>query len=388
MAILVVPSWYKTESNAILGSFFREQAMMLKKKGEEVIVADATFQGRADYFSKRCFKMKKYDDDGLLTYSYVVPALGAFKSKDGGSARYYKNLRKIYKKIVSDGHKIDLIHAHSYLPAGLAAVRLGKTQNIPVVVTEHASVVLKKQLSEERISLLKEVVAEAKAFICVSRALKKSVQELTNNIREPIIIPNAVDSRFKYSERKESDIFTFISIGNLVRSKRFDLTIEAFSLCFKRNQNVKLKILGEGILRKELEELTVKYGIEEQVIFTGRVSRESVVKELQTAKVFVLPSDYETFGVVYIEAMACGLPVIGTKNGGAEDIISRKNGILIEKNNVSLLAKAMKKTYEEYNAFNCENIARECQRNYGEETISERILETYKNRRKKSIYDE
>ena len=377
MTILVVPSWYKTDSNPILGSFFREQAMMLKEAGEKVIVADATFQGREDYFSKRCFKLKKYDDDGLLTYSYVVPALGAFKTKDGGSERYYRNLKRIYKKITSDGHKIDLIHAHSYLPAGVAAVKLGKEENIPVIVTEHASAVLEKQLTTDRIKLLKEVVSETKEFVCVSKALKKSVQELTDNIREPIVIPNAVDSRFKFQREKNTDCFTFISIGNLVKSKRFDLTIEAFASCFKTNYKVKLKILGDGVLRKELEELVREYGIEEQVLFEGRVAREVVVEELQKANVFVLPSDYETFGVVYIEAMACGVPVIGTKNGGAEDIISYKNGLLIEKNSVSLLAEAMMAIYKEHRKFNCEEIAKECQQLYGQKVIREKILQTY-----------
>ena len=377
MTILVVPSWYKTESNQILGSFFREQAMMLKEKGQDVIVADATFQGRADYFSKRCFKLKKYDDEGLLTYSYVVPAFGAFKTKDGGSQRYYKNLKKIYHKIISDGHKIDVIHAHSYLPAGIAAVRLGKEKHIPVIVTEHASAVLEKQLSEERISLLKEVVAEAKSFICVSRALKNSVQQLTDGIGEPLIIPNAVDRRFKYMKENHLEEFTFISIGNLVRSKRFDLTIEAFALAFRGKNNVKLRILGDGVLRKELEELAVKCGIENQVTFTGRVPRESVVKELQAAKVFVLPSDYETFGVVYIEAMACGLPVIGTKNGGAEDIILEEKGYLIEKNNIEQLTQAMQDLYQEYERIDKTQIAMQCEQRFGEENISEQLLKLY-----------
>ena len=379
MTILIVPSWYKTESNPILGSFFREQALMLNATDQKVIVADATFQGRADYFSKRCFKLQKYDDDGVLTYSYVVPALGAFKSKDGGSGRYYKNLKKIYKRITADGYQIDLIHAHSYLPAGTAAVRLGKEENIPVVVTEHSSAVLEKDLTPYRVNLLKNVVRDSSTFICVSNALKKAVLELISKERELVVIPNAVSKKFSCENVEKGDKFTFISIGNLVESKRFDLTIKAFAESFAGNHKIQLKILGDGILRESLQLLAQKYNVEEQVVFEGRVSRESVIQELRNSNLFVLPSDYETFGVVYIEAMACGLPVIATKNGGAEDIVSEDTGYLIERNNMEQLAQIMQTAYEEYDAFDRIKIAEICQQRFGEKEVADKLIKLYLN---------
>ncbi len=377
MTVLIIPSWYKTESNAVLGSFFREQAMVLQKAGINVIMADATLQGKKDYFSKRCFSLKKYNDEGLLTYSYVVPAIGTGRMQNGGSYIFYLNLKKIYKKIIQDGYKIDVIHAHSYMPAGVAAIRLGKEEGIPVVITEHASDVLNKQLTPKRKSLLKEVVSGSKEFICVSDALKKAVSELTDNVKEPVVIPNLVDSRFVYNPEKQTDKFTYISIGNLIPSKRFDLTIEAFALCFRGNSDVKLKILGDGILRKNLEILAHEKGIKDQIVFKGRVSRERVVRELQDSNVFVLPSDYETFGMVYVEALSCGLPVIGTKNGGAEEIITKNNGYLIKKDNPSMLATAMREAYETYYKFDKSEIARDCKEKFGENQIIDQILKIY-----------
>lgn len=377
MTILIVPSWYQRESNPILGSFFREQAMMLQQAGEKVIVADATFQGREDYFSERCYKMKRIDDHGLLTYSYVVPGFGAFRSENGGYKRYYRNLRRIYSQIVKDGYKIDIIHAHSFMPAGIGAVKLGMEEKIPVVVTEHSSRLLNQTLSLKRRELLTKVVREANAFVCVSETLKKSVCELTG-INETIVIPNLVDEQF-CMKKNEREGFTFISIGNLIASKRFDLTLSAFADNFKGNSKVRLVILGDGVLRKELENLTETLGIVSQVSFKGRVSRGQVCKELQQSNVFVLPSEYETFGVVYIEAMACGLPIIGTRNGGAEEIITEENGILIDKNDLLALKGAMKKVYIDYDTFCNKKISRSCQERYGKERILGQIRQVYQN---------
>lgn len=375
--VLIIPSWYKRDSNPNMGSYFYEQAKILQNAGCNVIIADATFQGREDYLSKRCYRLRKYVDDGILTYSYVVPALRAVKAKDGGYKRYYRNLKKIYKKIVSDGNEIDIIHAHSYLPAGIASVRLGKEENIPVIVTEHSSGVLEKKLSNYQIEILREVVSNSKEFICVSNALKNVVRELTNVEKNILVIPNAVDSIFEHKKELKNLEFTFISIGNLIESKRFDLTIEAFAKAFKGNEAIKLKILGDGAKRRELEALVKKYEMNNQVIFTGRVGRNSVAKELQSANVFVLPSDYETFGIVYIEALACGLPVIATKNGGAEDIVNPNNGFLIEKDNVFLLTEAMTNIYKDYSRYSGSEISRECQNLYGGQSVAERIIRNY-----------
>ena len=378
MTVLIVPSWYKTDSNPILGSFFYEQAKMLNDAGIKAIVADATFQGREDYFSKRCFRLKKTNDEGVLTYSLVEPGFRAFKKEDGGIQRYYKNIRRIFNELVADGYHIELIHAHSYLPAGVAAVKLGKEENIPVIVTEHSSGVLEKELTPYRVQLLENVVNSSKAFICVSEALKRVVKELVPNGAEPVVIPNPVNKDFTFKNVEKNEQFTFVSIGNLVESKRFDLTIKAFSNAFAGKQDKRLVILGDGILRKELEILAKTYHVEKQVIFEGRVSRKTVSDVLAKSHVFVLPSDYETFGIVYVEAMACGLPVIGTRNGGAEDIITEDNGYLIEKNNLGQLTQAMKCAYKDYAEFYPEKIAWECQKRFGQDQIIASILDVYK----------
>ena len=180
MNILIVPSWYKTRNNTVLGSFFREQALSLKNQGHTVYVADATFQGRAALNNPWLFRLKKYDDEGMMTYVLSIPTFGMVRLPSGGISIYRHNLERIYKQLLKDGVNIDVIHAHSFYPAGAGAVWLGKKYGVPTVVTEHNSIVLKKTLSPKRIEMLSATVEGSSAFACVSNALRRSVVELTN----------------------------------------------------------------------------------------------------------------------------------------------------------------------------------------------------------------
>lgn len=388
MNILIVPSWYEARPGAQFGSFFREQALALKRLGCNVIVADATFQSMSSLKGKKLFSIQKKDDEGLLTYSYLIPTFGLMRMPKLGTKVYAKNLERLFRVINKDGHKIDVIHAHSFYCAGVAATRLGKKYRIPVVATEHSSAIISKKLDKQKIDLLKETVEECEKFICVGNGLKEAVIEYTKTIKDIAVIPNMVDKIFNYKEKKDSKTFYFASIGNLIQRKRFDLTIQAFAESFRDNLNVKLTIIGDGPLKEKLKLLAKEQGVENQVIFTGRLDRNSVAQELQKSNVFVLASDYETFGVVYIEAMACGNPVIGTRNGGANDIINDNCGFLVDTNEVGQLADAMKKIYSTYTNYNKKDIAEQCDGQYGEKVISAQLKAVYSDIVKLGVCDD
>ena len=164
--------------------------------------------------------------------------------------------------------------------------------------------------------------------------------------KHAIYIPNIVDTNlFSYANKDNKNTFLFVSVGSLIYGKRMDLTIEAFIDAFKGSDKVFLTIFGEGPERQKLEELVRINKMEKQIKLMGMQSRKVIADYLKECDCFVLASQTETFGVVYIEAMASGLPVIATKCGGPESFVNEENGVLIPVDNKDALVTAMKNMY-------------------------------------------
>jgi glycosyltransferase involved in cell wall biosynthesis len=378
MNILIIPSWYPSRSNNINGSFFREQAIALSRKGHNIIVLNATFVGRKDHFSKDNFHFKKYIDHNVYTYSYTTPAFGLTRLEKLSCKLFLRRVRKLIKYILNDFGTIDIIHAHSFNPAGYCSCIIGKELNVPVVVTEHSSGIIIKDISAFGISILKDCVDMAYSYICVGQTLKNCVIELTGTSKSIKVIPNMVSNIFNYKQgRGNQKTFSFLSVGVLQERKNFDLLITAFSKAFYGNTNIKLKIGGGGNLLSSLQSQINSLGMCKQIELCGQLSREDTAKQMQQCDAFVLASTNETFGVVYIEALACGKPIIGTRNGGADDIINDHNGILIDINDETQLVNALEQMHRNYEKFNSSVIAKMCKEKYSEKAISEAIIKIY-----------
>ena len=158
--------------------------------------------------------------------------------------------------------------------------------------------------------------------------------------------------------------------------KCFDILIRAFAELIQGGYtDIQLRILGRGDEKPGLEKLARDLNIEDKVIFAGRLSREAVRDELQAANCFVLASRFEAFGIVLIEAMATGLPVIATRSGGPENIIKPEYGYLVDTENVNELAQAMRKMIEKYPSFDQTRIRKGALDRYGHTRIAKQYIE-------------
>ena len=185
-----------------------------------------------------------------------------------------------------------------------------------------------------------------------------------------------IDSK-QYENNNYGDVFNMFSCAFLEEGKGMEVLIEAFSLAFK-NKNAILRIGGDGSLRIKLQGMIKELGMENQIFLLGALSRERVSEEMKNCKCFVLASEHETFGVVYIEALACGKPVIGTYNGGADEIIKDYNGIIIEKRNVEKLRDALIKMKNEYKTYDENEISEKTILSYSEKILVEKLKGVYK----------
>ena len=137
--------------------------------------------------------------------------------------------------------------------------------------------------------------------------------------------------------------------------------------------DVKLRVIGDGPEKSNLIKLAKKLGIDKNVEFLGGLPRDQVKMEMSNASALVHPSKYETFGVVIIEALAMGIPVIATRCGGPESIIVNKVGILVEPGSVSQLAQAMSNIYTNYQGYHSKDIREYCEANFSESSVVSRL---------------
>lgn len=376
MHIMFIPSWYSNVRNKVHGSFFKEQALELQKAGVKVTVAynevwPLTMLGKIHEE-----KGLKYNvEDGLKTYryknyNYIPKNPLMFKV-------FNKRMEKLYKEIVKKEGAIDIIHAQSSLWGGISAAYIAEKYNIPLVITEHSSVERGPYVKKSYIPFICDSYKKAQKVITVGNGLKNEIESLSG--RQDIeVIGNLVDlSKFTIKKRIKNEKFIFFSLAFLEGEKGFDTLIKSFAKKFKDKEAV-LYIGGDGSQRSWLEALTVENGVKDQIIFLGALSRDDVSKWMNKCDCFVLPSRYETFGVVYIEALASGRPVIGALNGGAEDIINNLNGYLIPIDDIDILAEKMIEVYDNIESYDEEEIRIDCLKRFSPKLIVNKIISVYK----------
>lgn len=376
MHIMFIPSWYSNVRNKVHGSFFKEQALELQKAGVKVTVAynevwPLTMLGKIHEE-----KGLKYNvEDGLKTYryknyNYIPKNPLMFKV-------FNKRMEKLYKEIVKKEGAIDIIHAQSSLWGGISAAYIAEKYNIPLVITEHSSVERGPYVKKSYIPFICDSYKKAQKVITVGNGLKNEIESLSG--RQDIeVIGNLVDlSKFTIKKRIKNEKFIFFSLAFLEGEKGFDTLIKSFAKKFKDKEAV-LYIGGDGSQRSWLEVLTVENGVKDQIIFLGALSRDDVSKWMNKCDCFVLPSRYETFGVVYIEALASGRPVIGALNGGAEDIINNLNGYLIPIDDIDILAEKMIEVYDNIESYDEEEIRIDCLKRFSPKVIVNKIISVYK----------
>ena len=368
---MIVARGYPTEKYKMNGIFEFDQAKALTAAGHEVIFAANDMRSLRRW---RKWGTEEKVINGVKIYAINIPCGRIPKKCLEWMA--IKALRHLYSYIERKCGRPDIIHSH-FLSQGYSAVVALKEKGIPIVHTEHFSDMNQKKLDVHTQYIGERTYNNADQVLAVSGSLATSIKEKFGV--EAVVIPNVVDaSVFDYlSAKRTDDEYYFISVGGLIKRKRMDLLISAFHRAFEGNTKVFLYIYGQGPERKNLENLIRQYHLEEQIFLMGLASREVIAKKMQESDCFVLASERETFGVVYIEAMATGLPVIATKCGGPEDFVDSNNGILIQANIVDGLVDALKNMCDNSQIYDRERIAEDIRNRFSPEAVAMDIIGVY-----------
>jgi glycosyltransferase involved in cell wall biosynthesis len=141
---------------------------------------------------------------------------------------------------------------------------------------------------------------------------------------------------------KSSDVVLYV--GNLVKGKGLEILLKAFARCKQEIKHLKLWIVGDGYLRSRLELLAQKLGISKDVTFFGRLTHDELRNIYNLVTVTILPSEKESFGLVLVESMACGTPVVATVTEGSIEIVKDEvNGLLVPQYDEEAISEAIYK---------------------------------------------
>lgn len=367
-----------TKRKPLNGIFFKEQAEALKRMGHDVVIAFPEMVSLKEVFNSKEMGITIKTENGVKTYRhkgyYLYPGI-----KSMAKSVFFKRLLDLYKLIILNEGKPDIIHAHSCLWGGWAAARLSKITGIPLVITEHSSVIGKKVISEGYKKNVAESLNHASKVIVVGDDLKSTITDFIP-AEKVEVIPNIVNiDKFKLvpamNKRKK---FRFFSLAFLTHNKGMDILIKAFAKSFRNNEDVELVIGGAGNEEQNLKRLTMDLSIENKISFIGELDRAKVIKEMQQSDVFVLASRYETFGVVYIEALSCGKPIIATACGGPNSIVNEINGLIVPVEDIDSLSEAMVKIKNSYSDYNSDLIREDCIRRFSEKAVIRKLEIIYK----------
>lgn len=377
MNILIVPSWYRNKVQPNNGSFFREQAKSIADKGHNVVVLDASLRVRKGWFAKDCMRFNKEIDDNITVYSYNFPSLFFGRYPLLYCLIFSLSFKYLIKRIYKDGFNVEIVHAHSAYAAGFISSRSKIFEKIPVVVTEHNSIFNKHGIDKTLKYILNQTIINCDKFICVSDDFAENIHANSKDNTPITVIPNMINPVFEFSPRRKREEFIFLSVGNLVKNKRMDLLIKAFAKKFKGDNKIKLRIVGVGHEKDNLEQLIVKEEVTNQIQLLGELDRNQLFLEYKNCDVFVLASFSETFGLAYREAMAVGRPIVSTLNGGINSDAQAYNGKFVDVDNENQLANALKQMTIEIEQFDIEYISKSILEKYGEKNVINQILECY-----------
>ena len=283
----------------------------------------------------------------------------------------------LFRQYVAANGLPDLVHAHSALNAGVVALAIKRRYRIPFVLTEHSTGFAQGRLRGWERKLVRRVATAAHRCIAVSPALARLLEGEFPGTRWHYL-PNPLGEVFaeaRLPATHTAGAFVFLSAARMSAEKGFASLIEAFAEAFGGDTKTRLRLAGDGPLRGKLERLVEQRGVAAQVEFLGDLPAAGVRDAMLAADAFVLASDVESFGVVVIEALACGRPVVVTRSGGPEHLVNAANGLLIPARNRAALREGLIEMRQRAHEYDPAAICAEALRLYGPKAFARGFAE-------------
>ncbi len=366
MRLAVVARGLPELADPTLGRFEVDQALALAGAGHQVVVVALDVRS-----ARRGRRLGRYTTqvEGLpaVVVSLPVGAVGP-RGTELALRLAWRLARRSLRGLL--GGDPDLVHAH-FSRFG-SAVRRGLRDRYRLVVTEHSSR-FGQELSPGEDAVARRAYAAADAVVAVSPWL---AQRLQQDYQVPArVVADVVDVdafRSVRPERPPGSPARLVSAAFFTPRKRLPLLGQGYALA-RPELDATLTVIGEGPDRAAIEAVAVP-GVE----LTGALPRSRVAEELARADGFVLLSEFETFGVVYAEAMASGLPVLASRCGGPEGFVNDDVGVLTDASTPEQVAEELRRFVGSLGDYDPEIIRAYARTRFAPEVVAQELTKIYR----------
>ncbi len=358
-------------------------AKALAQKGHEVQVITLDFPGAPDYEEIQGVKVYRTATElghpNFLTWALL-----------------FNHFMEKRVAEVSRESDLDVINVHDWLTA-FAGISFKHHRKKPLIATIHGTEIGRAQGLHNPDSFTIDGIEwwttyEARKVIVTSGAMKAEIQGHFDVPQEKIeIIPNGINPK-KYNAQVDRsavrgrygvnpDEKLILCVGRLVPQKGIEYLIKSIPRIAARYPQARVIIVGEGWLRGHLERVAQSTGHQWRITFTGWIPDQELIALLNSADVLVVPSIYEPFGIVALEGMAAGVPVVASDIGGLAEIVEHEHtGILAYSKNPDSIAWAVDRVLSdpEHSKWLVHNARETVQKTYSWEAIAMRTAEVYK----------
>jgi teichuronic acid biosynthesis glycosyltransferase TuaC len=348
--LLIISPDFPAKDNRYMGSVFvKYQVEALKSRFKKIIViVPVLFSGGILANDRYC---NDYSYDNISVY---YPRCFFFPRSL--SVPLIKNSHKLFldtrlfavQRLIERRHlRFDLIHAHFTWPSGYIAVRLKERYKVPVAVTIHED---SGWLLDEIEMNNENLISSWKDADALIRVNQNEIPLLKQYNPDVYFIPNGFSPRFRPLDKKTCRSQLSVSlekkvlfcVGDLIERKGFSSLVDAMKIVCRENPDVMCYIGGKGPEEKNLLRQIRDNNLEKNIFLIGFIAEEILQVWMNCADLYILPSIQESFGIVQIEALACGKPVIAARNAGSREIIASEDvGLLCEPADPVSLAHAI-----------------------------------------------
>lgn len=370
-------AWYPTKEDMLLGNFVQNHAKAIATLADVIVIHPIPSKNKTRTIEEK-------DNNSFHEIFVTYPII---KQSILNKSRLFLSIMKSYRIGIQYAIKKyglpDICHVHIITKNILPAIQLQYKYNIPFIITEHWS----RYLSENedfnnKIQqwMVKFFAKKAVAITTVSPILANAMQKLGIK-NQYFIIPNVLDENiFRLNNTlpnndEQKSILMIIHFDD--NSKNWKDVISTIALLSKKRKDFRLDIIGDGKEKPLAIQLVEKLQISNFVCFHSTIPNENIPEYFHKCCFSLLFSNFETQGLVLIESLACGKPIVASRLPAIEQSIGTENGILVEPQNKQELLFALDSMLDKYKDYSPENLRQYAINRYSTSIIAQQFIDLY-----------